>query len=246
MNPARKAYSPAISSSDEPHAPTGIHGLDEILGGGLPPQANVLVYGDPLCGKKPLVMEYVYQGLMQDIPGIFVLTDFGWLDWKKKMKGAGWDVEPFEKTGMVQVIDCYSRQFDPSLEDEGVVSYAENPAALSSISLHLARVQDQLLQSFDSHRLAFHSLSSLLKETDSQTFFRFMQFLVGKFRREGATAIYVVERGMHDERDVKMVEHLVDGVIEFEEDRLRARGIMGTSDTWHHYSITGRGLDIRV
>ncbi|MDE1797824.1 MAG: hypothetical protein KGH63_00270, partial [Candidatus Micrarchaeota archaeon] len=111
---------------------------------------------------------------------------------------------------------------------------------------HIARVQGQLLESFENHRLAFHSLSSLLKETDSPTFFRFMQFMVGKFRREGATAIYVVERGMHDEKDVKMMEHLMDGVIEFEEDRIRARGIMGTSETWHHYAITDRGLDIRL
>jgi len=224
----------------------GIPGLDEILGGGLPQQSNVLLYGEPLCGKKPLAMQFVYEGLKKDIPGIFVLTDYGWEDWKGKMALSGWDLAPFEETGMVQVIDCYSKQFDPSLEDAGVVSYAENPAALSSISLHIARVQDQLVDTFDNHRLVFHSISTILKETDSATFFRFMQFAVGKYRREGATAMYVVERGMHDERDVKMMEHLVDGVIEFETDKIRARGLPGSSNTWHHYEISDKGIVIRV
>lgn len=224
----------------------GIPGLDEIVGGGLPSQSNVLVYGDPLCGKKPLVMQFIYEGLKRDVPGIFVLTDYGWDDWKAKMASSGWNLAQYEETGMIQVIDCYSKQFDPSLEDAGVVSYAENPAALSSISLHIARVQDQLIDTFDSHRLVFHSISSLLKETDSATFFRFMQFAVGKFRRQGATAMYVAERGMHDERDVKMMEHLVDGVIEFEKDQIRARGLPNSSNTWHHYEISDTGVLIRV
>ncbi len=236
-----------------PHAGTpakivkvGIHGLDEILGGGLPAQCNVLLYGEPLCGKKPLAMQFVYEGLKKDIPGIFVLTDYGWEDWKGKMASSGWNLAPYEETGMVQVIDCYSKQFDPSLEDAGVVSYADNPAAISSISLHIARVQDQLMDTFDNHRLVFHSMSTLLKETDSATFFRFMQFAVGKYRRQGATAVYVVERGMHDERDVKMMEHLVDGVIEFEGDKIRARGLPGSSNTWHNYEVSGKGVMIKV
>ncbi len=238
--PRRKAALPASAS-----IPTGIVGLDEILGGGLPPQSNILLYGDPLSGKKPLGMQYVYEGLRMQIPGIFVLTDFSYLDWKSKMAHSGWDLEPFERTGMVQFIDCYSRQFDPSLADSGVVSYADSPAALSSISLQLARVQDQLVQSFDNHRLLFHSISSLLKETDSSTFFRFLQFMVGKFRREGATAMYTVEKGMHDEKDIKMIEHFMDGVIEFEDGKITARGLLGCRHGWQSYTVSEKGVEIR-
>ncbi len=225
--------------------PTGISGLDRMLGGGLPPQTNILLYGDPLCGKKPLGMQYVYEGLKMQIPGIFVLTDFSHLDWKSKMAHSGWDLGPFEDTGMVQFIDCYSRQFDPSLADGGVVSYADSPAALSSISLQLGRVQDQLMQSFDNHRLLFHSISSLLKETDSSTFFRFLQFMVGKFRREGATAMYTVEKGMHDEKEIKMIEHFMDGVIEFQDNKIMARGLPGCTHGWQNYNVGEKGVEIR-
>ncbi|MCL6088569.1 MAG: RAD55 family ATPase [Candidatus Marsarchaeota archaeon] len=225
---------------------TGVPGLDQLLGGGLPARANLLLYGEPLCGKKIMAMQYIYQGLVEETPGIFVLTDFGYLDWRVKMAALGMDLAPFEQSGLIQVIDCYSRQLEPALQDAGVVSYAASPAALSSISMHIARVQDELVKSFPQHRLAFHSLSSLLKETDSPTAFRFMQFVVGKFRREGATAMYLMEKGMHDEKDVKMVEHLMDGVIEFDAGKLRIKGMGMTADTWYHYYISDQGLMIRI
>ena len=224
----------------------GVPGLDTLLGGGLSPKTNLLLYGEPMCGKKLMAMQYIYQGLLEDTPGIFVLTDFGYAEWRAKMAHMGWNLAPYEQSGMLQVIDCYSRQLEPSLTDAGVISYADSPAALSSISMHIARVQDELVKSFPQHRLAFHSLSSILKETDSATFFRFMQFVVGKFRREGATALYLMEKGMHDEKDVKMVEHLMDGVVEFDAGKLRVKGLNMTMDTWYHYYITDQGLMVRL
>lgn len=241
-----KNFPASAASAANSRMRTGVPGLDQILGGGIPPKANILLYGEPLCGKKIMAMQYIYQGLCEDTPGIFVLTDFGYVDWKAKMASFGLDLTPFEESGLVQVIDCYSRQIEPALEDAGVVSYASSPAALSSISMHISRVQDEIVKSFPNHRLAFHSLSSIIKETDSATTFRFMQFLVGKFRREGATAMYLMEKGMHDEKDVKMIEHLMDGVIEFEGGRLRVKGLGVLTDTWYHYYIGDRGIAIRI
>ena len=62
--------------------PTGIKTLDKVLGGGLPVAGNVLLLGDPLCGKKPMMMQFLYEGLKMNIPGIFVLTDFGFRNGK--------------------------------------------------------------------------------------------------------------------------------------------------------------------
>ena len=72
--------------------PTGIKSLDEILGGGLPMAGNVLLDGDPLCGKKPLMMQFVWEGLRMNIPGIFVLTDYGFAEWKTMMESSGWKI----------------------------------------------------------------------------------------------------------------------------------------------------------
>jgi KaiC/GvpD/RAD55 family RecA-like ATPase len=226
--------------------PTGIKNLDDILGGGLPLSANILLNGDPLCGKKPLMMQFIYEGLKMNIPGIFVLTDFGFEEWKKMMESSGWDISEYEKNGLLQIIDCYSKQFNPSLEDEGIVAYVSGPNDLSGISMQLSAVQDQIVQIAENHRLGIHSLSSLLETNPPSAVFRFLQFITGKFRRISATAMYALEKGMHDEKDVKMVEHFMDGVIEFEEDKLRVRGLMDASDSWHKYVISNKGIKITL
>lgn len=224
--------------------PTGIKTLDQILGGGLPAAGNVLLDGDPLCGKKPLMMQFVYEGLKMNIPGIFVLTDYGFPEWKTMMDSSGWKIDAYEKNGLLQVIDCYSRQFDPSLSDEGIVAYVAGPADLSGISMQLSGLQEQIVKIADNHRLGFHSLSSLLETNPPETVFRFLQFITGKFRRSGATAMYALERGMHDEKQVKMIEHLMDGVIEFSEDKMRVRGLMGASNSYHKYELTDKGVRV--
>jgi circadian clock protein KaiC len=54
-------------------SPTGIRGLDEITGGGLPAGRPTLICGGAGCGKTLLSMEFLVRGAMEyDEPGVFV------------------------------------------------------------------------------------------------------------------------------------------------------------------------------
>ena len=56
-----------------PKSPTGIQGLDEITGGGLPRGRPTLVCGGPGCGKTILSMEFLINGAREfDEPGVFL------------------------------------------------------------------------------------------------------------------------------------------------------------------------------
>ena len=64
MDPTRVSF---------PKAPTGIQGLDEITGGGLPSGRPTLICGDAGCGKTLLAMEFLVRGATQfDEPGVFM------------------------------------------------------------------------------------------------------------------------------------------------------------------------------
>ena len=53
--------------------PTGISGLDEVTGGGLPRGRPTLVCGPAGCGKTLLAMEFLVRGITEfDEPGVFV------------------------------------------------------------------------------------------------------------------------------------------------------------------------------
>ena len=54
-------------------AATGISGLDEVTGGGLPAGRPTLVCGPAGCGKTLLAMEFLIRGITEfDEPGLFV------------------------------------------------------------------------------------------------------------------------------------------------------------------------------
>src|ERR1051325_4901363 len=68
----------AASGNLLPKCPTGIAGLDEITGGGLPQGRPTLVCGGAGCGKTLLGVEVLVRGAMQyDEPGVLMAFEAG-------------------------------------------------------------------------------------------------------------------------------------------------------------------------
>lgn len=222
----------------------GVQVLDELFGGGVPSGSNLLLYGPPMCGKKLLLMNCIFQSLKSEIPSLLVLTDFGYADWKLKMQRLNIDVSPFEKSGVLRVVDCYTKQFEPAVQNSQSVRFANSPSALSSISMLISGAQEEILEHAQTHVLAFHSLSSILEETDSKEAYSFMQFHVGKFRKNGATSLFTLDKGMHTQQQVTTVEHLMDGVVEFESGKISARGL-GAKTELREYTIGDNGVELK-
>lgn len=59
-------------SQNTERASTGIAGLDDILGGGLPKTRLYLVEGDPGSGKTTLALQFLLEGLRQGETGLYV------------------------------------------------------------------------------------------------------------------------------------------------------------------------------
>ena len=56
-----------------PKAKTGIHGLDQLTGGGFPRGRATLLCGGAGCGKTMLAMEFLVRGAAEyGEPGVFV------------------------------------------------------------------------------------------------------------------------------------------------------------------------------
>lgn len=51
---------------------TGVAGLDDILGGGFPPNSTILVTGGPGVGKTILCLQFLVKGALQGEPGIMI------------------------------------------------------------------------------------------------------------------------------------------------------------------------------
>ena len=58
-------FKPNTTRIPLPKTPTGIDGLDEVTGGGLPKGRTTLVCGSAGCGKTLLAMEFLVHGALQ-------------------------------------------------------------------------------------------------------------------------------------------------------------------------------------
>lgn len=75
-------------------APTGIRGLDEITGGGLPAGRPTLVCGGAGCGKTLLAMEFLVRGAMEyGEPGVFMAFEETGEELAENVASLGFDLK---------------------------------------------------------------------------------------------------------------------------------------------------------
>jgi circadian clock protein KaiC len=74
-------------------AATGIIGLDEITGGGLPAGRPTLVCGSAGCGKTMLAIEFLVRGATQfDEPGVFMMFEESAAELAANVRSLGFDL----------------------------------------------------------------------------------------------------------------------------------------------------------
>jgi len=77
-----------------PKAATGIEGLDEITGGGLPRGRPTLVCGSAGCGKTLLAMEFLVRGVTHfGEPGVFLAFEETAQELAQNVRSLGFDLE---------------------------------------------------------------------------------------------------------------------------------------------------------
>jgi len=75
-------------------SPTGIEGLDEVTGGGLPTGRPTIVCGGPGCGKTMLGIEFLVRGATQfDEPGVFMAFEETPEDLTQNVASLGFDLQ---------------------------------------------------------------------------------------------------------------------------------------------------------
>ena len=80
-----------------PKAPTGIQGLDEITGGGLPAGRPTLIAGAAGCGKTLLAMEFLVHGATEfGEPGVFMAFEETSRELIANVRSLGFDLDELD------------------------------------------------------------------------------------------------------------------------------------------------------
>jgi len=100
------------NSLETPRLSTGVKGLDEILGGGIPQGFTVAVVGEPGTGKTVFCIHFIGAGLREGQRGIYVTTEESRESIIKQAAMFGFDFEEAVRRGDLVVIDALMGERD--------------------------------------------------------------------------------------------------------------------------------------
>ncbi|MGD0752211.1 MAG: circadian clock protein KaiC [Anaerolineales bacterium] len=167
-----------------PKSPTGIQGLDEITGGGLPKGRPTLVCGPTGCGKTLLAMEFLVRGATQfNEPGVFMAFEETAKDLTQNVASLGFDLRDLVRRKKI-VLDFVF--FEPGeMAESGEYD-------LEGLFIRLGHAID----SIGARRVVLDSIESLFSGLPNQHILRAeLRRLFRWLKEKGVTAIITGERG---------------------------------------------------
>lgn len=186
-----------MSESSDTRVPSGIAGLDEMLGGGFPEGHVVLVTGLPGTGKTCFGLQFLLAGAARSEKGVFLSLEEDAPQLIESARRFGWPVDEAVKSSRLKIL-----RLDPKETKQ-----------------NLQRIQGSLgkeLQQLGARRIVVDSVSLLNMLSDAESERRATLFgLAAACRGSGATTVMTAEADpTHPSvsRD-GLSEYVADGVV---------------------------------
>src|SRR5215211_1858088 len=185
-----------------PKSPTGILGMDEITGGGLPKGRPTLVAGSAGCGKTLFAMEFLVNGAIQyNEPGVFLAFEENAEELAQNVASLGFDLKQLIKQKKL-IID-YVKIERTEIEEAGEYD-------LDGLFIRLGHAID----SIGAKRVAMDTIEVLFGALPNQAILRAeLQRLFRWLKDKGVSAVITAERGEGTMTRFGLEEYVADCVI---------------------------------
>src|SRR5689334_7558567 len=189
-------------NSTLPKAPTGIEGLDEITGGGLPRGRPTLVCGSAGCGKTLLAMEFLIRGATEfGEPGACITFEETEKELAQNVRSLGFDVDTLVSENKLAFDYIHVERSE--IEETGEYD-------LEGLFLRLGLAID----SVGARRVVLDTIESLFSGFNNMAVLRSeLRRLFRWFKDKGVTVIITGERGTGTLTRQGLEEYVSDCVI---------------------------------
>ena len=195
----------ATARTPLPKTPTGIAGLDEITGGGLPAGRPTLVCGAAGCGKTLFGAEFLVRGAVEFAePGVFMAFEESTEELTRNLSSLGFDLDSLvaSRRLILETVEVDRRQVEVSGEFD-----------LDALFLRLGHAID----SIGARRLVLDTIEILFASLPNPMIVRAeLHRLFRWIKERGVTAIVTGERGEVSLTRQGLEEYVSDCVISME------------------------------
>jgi len=176
---------------------TGVKGLDEMLGGGIPKEHIIALLGSPGTGKSTFALQFIYTGLLKGENCLYLSLEESEENIVRTASIFGWDLKPFITNKKLVLIRL----------------------SAMNIKITANRVENdlpRLFESFGVKRLVIDpiTLYEMMYEYESDRREHLFNF-AEKIRQHGITVIMTSETDSNNSFNSKfgLIEYIADGVI---------------------------------
>ena len=186
-----------LAKSGIPKCPTGIVGLDEITGGGLPTGRPTLLCGNAGCGKTVLAMEFLVRGANEfNEPGVFVAFEETDKDLSQNVASMGFNLPAL--CARKKLFLDYVRVERSEIQESGDYD-------LEGLFIRLGNAID----SVGAKRVVLDTIESLFSGFSNTSILRAeLRRLFGWLKAKGVTAVITAESG-----DGKLTRHGIEEYV---------------------------------
>ena len=183
-------------------SPTGISGLDEITGGGLPKGRPTLICGSAGCGKTLLGMEFLVRGATEfNEPGVFMAFEETVEELTQNVASLGFDLNDLAKHKKIALDFVYIERSE--IEETGEYD-------LEGLFIRLGHAID----SIQAKRIVLDTIESIFSGLPNPLILRSeLRRLFRWLKEKGVTAIITGERGDETLTRQGLEEYVSDCVI---------------------------------
>ena len=180
---------------------TGVHGLDEILGGGLIKNSLILLSGTCGTGKSIFGMDFLMKGATQGEPGVYISIEESPEGNIQQMKMLGWPVDDMIKKKKLLILQPELYNFDALLTtiEDSVDRIKAKRLVIDSVSIIGMYFEDpykvrksllqlnQLLKKLNCTTIAIDEIKECKEDLSA--------YGVEEFVADGVVILYLIKKG---------------------------------------------------
>lgn len=231
----------AMNSPSLTRCPTGVDGLDDILGGGLPPNRFYLIHGEPGSGKTTLALQFLLQGAKRGERGLYITLSETRDELEAVAESHGWDLSD------LAIFELSSISEQLAIESQNTLFHPSEVELNQTTKLLLAEVER-----VSPRLVVFDSLSEMRILAQNSLRYRRQMLAFKQFFSQHQCTVLMLDDKTGDISDVSSIAH---GVISMEmtpsnygmdHRRLSVRKMRGTQfpSGNHDYLIKRGGLEV--